>query len=392
MIKKKNYVYLFLIFVLSISVASYVFLDVKSSDSAQRKISLENIRPEQNEIDIEIIENANIADREADLDIIEAIEDDLEEITINDEDESVEKQDDSEEESVSDKMETKNPYSILPAYDPIKRSSNEIKIGFITDTHVTSYIKADGTRSLKEVFIDRINYFVEKMNNEVVPDFMLINGDVIEGTRTPADIGIKELQLTKALFDRSKIQKYWVLGNHDLRSVTKQQWKNALGINYLQKAFEVRDYKIIILDSNFTKDDKDVVSGSGYTRGRVSAKEIEWLKKELGNTKKKAIVFIHHPPLWNVDIKSNDGLPDNSKELRSIFSQYGVLAVFAGHIEDFYYEKVEGVNYFVTPGIYKHSKYKGTSSVISIKDDKITLEASYLKDETEYRTIRLKSN
>ncbi len=350
---------------------------------------------ENHDVNVEIANNnEELTEEEAQEEIIQAVEEDLEEITITSEEKGEDAtvanaNEEATEPSTKEEQESETTESVptLPAYVPVKRSSNEIKIGFITDTHVSSFINEKGKRSLKNVFVERINPFVEKMNNEVVPDFIIINGDVIEGTGVPADVGMEELRLTKSLFDRTNIPKYWVVGNHDLRSVTKQQWKSTLGIEYLRKAFEVRDYKIIILDSNFNKKDKDAKPGSGYTRGRVSEEGIRWLKKELKETKKKPLVFIHHPPLWDTDVKTNSGLPDNAEELREIFSKYEVLAVFAGHIEDFYHEEVDGVNYFVTPGIYKHPKYPGAFSAISIKKDKIELKTSYLKNENEYRTI-----
>lgn len=279
----------------------------------------------------------------------------------------------------------------LPDCVPVVRASNELSIGFITDLHVQETWKTDGTIGLKNTYLDRLNTFVEKMNNETVPQFLIVNGDLIEGTSWPVAMGIRDLKLTKKIFYRTKIPTYWVLGNHDLRSVTKAQWQASLGINYLQKSFEMGDYKIIILDSNYNPSDKDVTPGKGYLRGRVSEKEISWLKKELKNTDKKVIVFMHHPPLWNVDVKPNTSFPDNTQELRDIFATKHVLAVFSGHIEDLYYEKSDGVHYFVLPGIYKNPEYPGSFSEINIKDDKITVLMSYLKNGTEYQKIKIKS-
>jgi Icc-related predicted phosphoesterase len=160
----------------------------------------------------------------------------------------------------------------------------------------------------------------------------------------------------------------------------------------VSKAFNVGNYKIIILDSNFTRDDKDVVPGNGYTRGHISEKQIKFLEKELKNTDKRTIVFMHHPPLWSIDGKSNFAFPDNAKKLQEIFSENKTFAVFAGHIEDLFLQEIGGVKYFVSPGIVKNEKYQGTFSEITIKKDKLIIEMSYLKSDGSYRTIRTKED
>lgn len=369
------------LFLLLVSIIVFFFVSANQITSVKRSFDLSNKAPEySSKIDnFDKVENEEIPPQ--------VVEEDVEGLSVNDtgngiSEEIIESQDVVEEKIVQPET--------LPVAVPIKRNSDEIEIGFITDLHVSSMVENNGARKLKNVFSNRINYFVEQMNNNYVPDFLLVNGDVIEGTKVPANIGLEELRLTKNIFDQTNIPKYWAIGNHDLRSFKKLQWENTLGINYLRNSFEIRDYKIIILDSNFAQDNSNVTPNNSYTRGRVSTEEIKWLKKELKNTKKKVLIFMHHPPLWDIDAKTNINLPDNALELQSIFSEKNVLAVFAGHIEDLYSKKIDGVNYFVFPGIYKHPKYQGAFSLIKIKGDKITAEVSYLKNENEYQTVTIK--
>jgi len=66
--------------------------------------------------------------------------------------------------------------------------------------------------------------------------------------------------------------------------------------------------------------------------------------------------------------------------------------VFAGHIEDLFLQEIDGVKYFVSPGIVKNEKYQGTFSEITIKKDKMIIDMSYLKKDGSYRTIRIKED
>ncbi len=360
--KKNNLIYLSIFFIAIAFMAFFVFLNMRSYIDALQKSATYN----------PVAENMTAK-------ASKILENDMEELAAQEETEETKT------DAKTDENET-DLSSQLPDYVPIARSSDELAIGFITDLHV---FNGSSTNTLAGPFTNRIYHFVKKMNNEIVPDFILINGDVIEGTKIPANTGIKQLQLVKNIFNLSKIQKYWVLGNHDLRSVTKQQWQNALGINYLRKSFELRNYKIIILDSNFTSKDKNVTNGNGYTRGHVSSEELRWLEKELKNTKKKTIIFIHHTPLLDVGFESKFNLLDNADELRKIFAKHDVLAVFSGHIENLYYEKDDGVQYFSLPGVYKNPKYPGAFGIINVKEGRVDVNLNYLTNG-KYTTINVK--
>ncbi len=354
-----------------------------------------NAKVAKEDIDVEIINGErNLAEESPEEEIEkeieeEVIEGDAEQVEINDgtEDESVEI---AKPEEVAEILPV-TP-TILPSPSKKRDNPDELRIGFITDLHVRSGSNSAGIRMLGSEFVNKINYFIEKMNNTFIPNFIIANGDNIEGTGVSYDKGMAELSLLKDLFNRTALKKYWVVGNHDLRSVTKKQFMQSLDIDYVSKAFEVGNYKIIILDSNFSKDDTDVVPGKGYIRGHISEKQIKFLEKELKNTDKRTLVFLHHPPLWSIDGKSNFRFPDNAKRLQEIFSQNKVFAVFAGHIEDLFLQEIDGVKYFVSPGIVKNEKYQGTFSEITIKKDKMIIDMSYLKKDGSYRTIRIKED
>jgi len=342
-----------------------------------------NLSP-RGDIEVEIMEDETFPEVLQEESVEDSIEQDVEELEI------------TEENGVSGEpgtMETEaetDDFLMLPAPIAAERNSGDLKVGFITDLHVRSNSIENGGRIIKPFFRESINRFVEKMNNEFVPDFIVVNGDVIEGTGRSSDIGMRELTLIQRYFERTSIPKHWVIGNHDLRSVDKKQWQEALNINYLRKSFEAGEYKIFILDSNFDDRDKDIVPDVYYARGRISERQIAWLEKELGKTDKKSIVFIHHPPLWNTDGKKNGNFPSNALKLQEIFSRNNVLAVFAGHIEDLYFQEIDGVNYFVSPGLVKNKKYQGTFSEITIKENEMSIDLSYLKEDGNYRTIRIK--
>jgi len=382
-------------FILVVSIS--LFLAVSAFGAYQYFNSSEkNAEAVKEDIDVEIINGErSLAEKSPE----EEIEKEIEEEVIESDAEQVEVNDGKEEEIAETTEPEEEAVEVLPVIPtilsaPSKKRNNpdELRIGFITDLHVRSGSDSAGNRNLGSDFVKKINYFVEKMNNVFVPNFVIANGDNIEGTGVSYDKGMSELSLLKDLFNRTTLKKYWVVGNHDLRSVTKKQFMQSLDIDYVSKAFEVGNYKIIILDSNFSKDDADVVPGKGYTRGHISEKQIKFLEKELKNTDKRTLVFLYHPPLWSIDGKYNFQFPNNAKRLQEIFFQNKVFAVFAGHIEDLFLQEIDGVKYFISPGIVKNEKYQGTFSEITIKKDKMVVDMSYLKNDGSYRTIRIKED
>ena len=342
---------------------------------------------DKKKIDVEVIgenmdEEKSLAGRLENQAAEEAIRDDAGRLEIKaDESESVN--------SVSVIREPEASMPIAPVSEPTSSLSGDLKIGFVTDIHARSNSNGGGERVLKDFFRDGLDYFIDQMNSKFMPNFLVANGDVIEGTNRSSDIGASELKLIKNIFNRAAAPTYWVIGNHDLRSVTKSQWKKALGIDYLYETFEIGDYKIVILDSNFTGEDKDVAPDTYNTRGRVSEKELAWLDGELGSTDKRIVVFMHHPPLWNVDLKGNGAMPGNTLDIQQVFARHQVLAVFTGHFEDLYINETDGVKYFVLPGFIKNDKYQKTFSEITVHDDEIVVDMTYLKDGKNYRTVRI---
>ncbi len=360
--------------------SSFKITSKKMEDDAKKEV--------QEYLDVEMTEETENLGEGLEDEIEAYIEEDISELDITEETETIEEAESKEETEVFE--ETEEDSSEALPFTGKEYGENELKIGFITDIHAKSNSgKSRDIRIIKEIFKERINYFTEEMNNDFGPDFIVINGDVIEGTGRDEEVGSGELRSVKKLFDKTAIPKYWVLGNHDLRAVDKDTWKKSLEIDYLVKSFDVRNYRIIIMDSNYDKSNNDIRPGEYYTRGNVSAKQIEWLEKEL-KTDKKKVVFIHHPPIWSVDVRSNSGLPLNALKLQKVFKDNNVTAVFSGHIEDFYFDKIDDVKYFVFPGVVKNEKYQGTFAELNFKDEEVEINVSYIGGNDKYRKINLK--
>ena len=302
-----------------------------------------------------------------------------EEIVIED---SVQHEQEAEENQQETVTKWKIPLVNLPA-PKVKNEKNKLKIGFITDLHVTS-LPYGNVRVMDDFNRKSIDYFIRRMNDVFKPNFIVINGDVIEGTSRPAEIGMEELSQCRDIFNQTTLKKYWVVGNHDLRSVTKSQWKQALGINYTNKSFDINNYRIIILDSNFFyKDDSDIKPGKAFLRGLVSTEKREWLRKELESSEKKKIIFMHHPL-----ISPGKSALSKAGEIKALLEPGNVIAVFSGHTEELFRQNVDGVEYFIIPGPSKNQSYPGSFTEITLDDLDISVKLHYNPTESETYSIK----
>ncbi len=258
-----------------------------------------------------------------------------------------------------------------------------IKISLVNDLHAVAIQKGKEQLRLMYDYQRRLEDFSQKVN-EFSPDFVVANGDMIDGTRQTSQIAIEELGFLKDFFENKlAFQKVWTIGNHELRAVNREQWKGALGIDYVDKVIEKGKYKLIFLDSTYGSGGRGNDSDAAYSGALVSARQLAWLDNELRNSDKIKLIFLHFPPIAGDDVKIGY-LPVGIEKLQKMFSDYGVAAVFSGHIENTLHKNIGGVDYYVLSGISKNDVYENAFSRIRMIDKKAIVTLIYKNEVGEY--------
>jgi DNA repair exonuclease SbcCD nuclease subunit len=283
-----------------------------------------------------------------------------------------------------------------------KKEQPALKIGFITDPHCYSkFDKGLGEWELNWRCTQPLTAFVDKMNNDFHPDFVIEDGDFIDGVD---DRSFKTFLEADKIFSQIDAPYYHVLGNHETRSFEKKVWLEDL-VNYEKPyySFDVRNYRIIVLDGNNrlypNGEVKPTTPENHHYPGALEEKQWNWLTDLLEQSGKyELIVFVHQPPI-NTDVKPNGQLFQQGDKLRSLFSKHKVRAVFSGHIERFCDIEEEGVKYFVLQGFWKANgglkkefRYSkgGVFSEVTITDDNIEVKAFHNKGrDTTYEMLEL---
>ena len=215
-----------------------------------------------------------------------------------------------------------------------------LKIGFVTDWE---YHERDYATKLSTKAPEFLNDAVEGINNKS-PHLTIGGGDYVESTKLSSSKTKKMLKSINKTFRKIKTGKrYYLTGNHDLRSLRKSEYMKALGINYLHKVVDIRGFRIILLDTNF-KEGGSHRSDESYVEGYVSDAELKWLENNIAQSNSPVIIFSHHSPgrpNGRRDIK-------NSPAVRSVIENSGkVVAVISGHNPDQWTKTYSSVRYYV---------------------------------------------
>lgn len=150
----------------------------------------------------------------------------------------------------------------------------------------------------------------------------------------------------------SKIEKYNVLGNHDMDTGTKEDFMNFVGMPKRYYSFDRGEFHFIVLDPNNLHIDGNYIPyefGNFYKpmeqRGYVDPEQLEWLKIDLAKTDKHTIIFSHQS-------LENKKACQNQEEVRIILEETNrkvgfqkVIAAFSGHDHTDYASEINGIQY-----------------------------------------------
>jgi len=267
--------------------------------------------------------------------------------------------------------------------------TEELRVGIITDTQVHSsrvnkYRKGpEAERYLKPRYGDAVDAFVAEMES-FQPDVIVVPGDIVEGTNDDDFVSVAGLQIIQEKLEVIGVPIIWAVGNHELRSLTKAQYMEALSIDYLNSTFDYGDHRIIVIDGNFYPDDIDVVPGGDrYIRGHVAQSGLDYLENAL-QTDKQTIVFIHQPPLVGEDITDcrPEGLLDNGDVVQKLLEKYNASTAMGGHIEYKRHIEKEGIDYYALPGTIKSLVFSGAYYSVIFTEGKPDMTMFYIDPET----------
>ena len=213
-----------------------------------------------------------------------------------------------------------------------------IKVGLMTDLHYADKPPTK-TRFYREA-LTKLDEAVEVMNREK-PALVVELGDFIDQADS-VDREIEWLKTMESHFARLSMPRHYVLGNHCVGTLTKQEFAANTKASGSFESFEAGGVTFVILDSCFRSD------GTPYSRknfdwkdANVPKDELSWLDSQLSKASGPVIVLAHQ----RLDADKAHAV-QNAAEVRSLLEKSGkVLAVFQGHSHKNDYQQIAGIHY-----------------------------------------------
>ena len=213
-----------------------------------------------------------------------------------------------------------------------------LRLGVLTDCHYADR-EAAGTRIYRES-LAKVREAVDHFNNSGA-SLAVELGDFIDAAPEVAqEIGY--LEAIEKEYARFRGDRHYVLGNHCVDTLTKQEFMDHCAMKAAHYSFDRGDFHFIVLDACYRKD------GVGYGRqnqdwtdANIPPAELEWLAADLTATNKPTLAFVHQ----RLDVDDHYGVR-NRAEVRKVLADSGrVLAVFQGHNHVNDHKLIGGIHY-----------------------------------------------
>ena len=213
-----------------------------------------------------------------------------------------------------------------------------VRFALITDLHYADK-EAAGTRHYRETPA-KLSQAAQRWRAEK-PDFLAALGDLIDAAEdVQTELGY--LRQIRGELDKIELPKHYVLGNHCVDTLTKQEFLNGVGQEKSYYSFDQGNVHFVVLDACFRSDGVSYQRKNfEWTDPNIEKREVDWLRQDLSDTDKPTIVLVHQ----RLDIEGPYGIK-NAAAVRNILESSGkVLAVFQGHSHENEHRMIEGIHY-----------------------------------------------
>lgn len=256
--------------------------------------------------------------------------------------------------------------SSIPVWS--RESTPLLRFGIVTDIHFSER-ESYGTRYFKQS-LDKLKGAIDIFNQSNL-DFIIELGDFKDQDSQPDKKNtLKYLDTIEAVFRTFNGPVYHVLGNHDMDSISKDEFLTRTSNHGATNkktyySFIQGNFKCIVLDANFNEDNTPYDSGNfDWTKAYIPTNQQEWLKEELSSDQKPVLVFVHQLLDSFSDVNKSVCV-NNADEIVPLLENSGnVLAVFQGHHHPGHYSFKNGIHYWTMKGMIEESLPENNSFAI----------------------------
>lgn len=236
-----------------------------------------------------------------------------------------------------------------------------VRLGLVTDLHYADKQPA-GSRHYRET-LSKLEEVAEQFKEDK-PDVLVELGDFIDAADS-VETERTYLKTINAPFTKICEDRHYVLGNHCVDTLKKEEFLEGVGQERSYYSFDRGDQHFIVLDACFREDGTPYGRKNfTWTDTNIPAAELDWLKEDLKANHKPTIIFAHQ----RLDVSNSHGVKNN-EEVRKVLEKSGnVRAVFQGHSHQNDLKEIAGIQYCTLVAMVEGSGE--TNSGYSIADIK----------------------
>lgn len=213
-----------------------------------------------------------------------------------------------------------------------------LRVGLITDLHYAD--KPPRINRHYRESLDKLAAAAQQFANDQV-DFVVELGDLIDAADA-VDVELGYLKTINDAFSRVSKERHYLLGNHCVETLTKDEFLGAVGQKSSFGSFDRGGFHFILLDACFRSDGQPYGrKNSQWTDANIPPEELEWLAADLKATDKPVIVLAHQ----RLDVSNNHGVKNNAEVRKLLEASPNVRLVLQGHSHRNDLNEINGIPY-----------------------------------------------
>jgi predicted phosphodiesterase len=222
------------------------------------------------------------------------------------------------------------------------------RAGLVTDLHYADK-PAAGTRHYRET-VAKLAEAAERFIKDE-PDFVVELGDFIDAADS-VEVELGYLKRINKDFAALPGKKHYVLGNHCVDTLTKQEFLGGVEQKRSYYSFDQGGAHFVVLDACFRSDGEPYRRRNfEWTDPNIPPAQVEWLAADLAKAKGPAVVFVHQ----RLDVGAPYGVK-NAPAVRKVLEDSSkVRAVFQGHSHKNEVKEIGGIHYCVLTAMVEGS-------------------------------------
>jgi len=244
-----------------------------------------------------------------------------------------------------------------------EEAAPRLRVALMTDLH---YADKDhlGTRYYRETLTKLAEAATQYEKDR--PDFLVELGDLIDAADA-VETEKRYLETINRPFAAIAKDRHYVLGNHCVDTLTKQEFLGTVEQEKSYYSFDRKGTHFVVLDACFRSDGEPYGrKNSSWMDANIPAAEIEWLREDLKKAEGRVIVLAHQ----RLD-GSNRHCVKNSEDVRAVLEEsQKVLAVFQGHSHRNDHKEIGGIHYCTLAAMIEGTGAENNSySILDVRAD-----------------------